>query len=199
MGNQSEICRKTCRRRNIPGQAHYLTFSCFRRQPFLLGKLAPVWLADSIEKAKQCFPFDLWAYVFMPEHVHLLLLPHPEVEISNILKQIKQPVSIKAIQYVKKHDPEFLDRMTDAQPNGRSVFRFWQRGGGYDRNLWNLENIHTIIRYIHQNPIGRGLVSSPDDWLWSSFSAWEYGTDTPLSIDRESLSQLSPNYPLRHF
>jgi putative transposase len=63
--------RKTCRRYDQPGDAHYLTFSCFRRQPFLSGRVAPVWLIDSINAARAKCPFDLWAFVFMPQHVHL--------------------------------------------------------------------------------------------------------------------------------
>jgi putative transposase len=81
--------RKTCKRYDCPGHAHYLTFSCFRRQAFLKGNTACRWVAESVRQARRKSPFDLWAYVFMPEHVHLLILPHPGVKISAILKEIK--------------------------------------------------------------------------------------------------------------
>ncbi len=73
--------RKTCKRWDIPWDAHYLTFSCFRRQP-LLAKTRPcLWLLKSLAKVRVARPFDLWGFVIMPEHVHLLLLPHEGVTI----------------------------------------------------------------------------------------------------------------------
>ena len=126
----------------------------------------------------------------MPEHVHLLVWPHKGTIISAVLKQIKQPVAVRAVRHVKAHAPEFLKQMLDLQPNGRYTHRFWQRGGGYDRNLWTLEHIHTKIRYIHANPVRYGLVASPGDWPWSSFGVWEEGLESPLRIDRNSLDQV---------
>lgn len=145
---------------------------------------------EAIGSAQQSQLFDLWAYVFMPEHIHLLVWPQEGVQISGILKAIKQPVAVVAVRYVKTCAPEFLEQMKDLQPNGRYTHRFWQRGGGYDRNLWTIQAIHEKIQYIHANPVRRGLVASACDWLWSSWQAWENGVDSPLRIDRESLPPL---------
>ena len=183
---------KRSKKYDIHGHAHYLTFSCFHRQAFLTGNHAPGWLVESIETARHSVPFDLWAYVFMPEHVHILVWPHEGIKISAILKKIKKPVAFRAVQHVKAHAPEFLKQMIDFQPNGRYTHRFWQRGGGYDRNLWTLKNIHEKSRYIHANPVRRGLVTSLADWPWSSFDAWEEGSEKPLRIDRDSLAQVFP-------
>jgi len=193
MEDKTHEHRKKCKRFDDPGHAHYLTFSCFRRQQFLKGERAKGWLVEAIDDAKRKTPFDLWAYVFMPEHVHLLLWPHEGVAISAILKEIKQPVAIRAVHYLKEHAPEFLVRMKDVRPNGRHTHRFWLRGGGYDRNLWTARDIHEKVHYIHENPVRRGLVESPGDWKWSSWNAWENNSTTPLNIDKESLAQAYPN------
>jgi REP element-mobilizing transposase RayT len=58
-----------------PDAAHELTFSCHRRFAFLRAERTCAWLADAIDKARYEHPFLLWAYVFMPEHVHLLIWP----------------------------------------------------------------------------------------------------------------------------
>ena len=127
--------RKLCKRWDAPWTAHFLTFSCFGRQPFLSGKRSPQWLIDAVEAARTRHPFDLWGYVIMPEHVHLLILPHEGTLISRILYGIKKPVTTWALAFARKHAPYFLPRMLDVQPNGRQAHRFWQRGGGYDRNM----------------------------------------------------------------
>jgi putative transposase len=183
--------RKRCKRYDIAGHAHYLTFSCFRRQPFLTRDRARQWLLDAVQAAKAKHPFDLWAFVIMPEHAHLLIFPHPSATISGILKSIKQPVSQRALRWVQLHAPAFLASMADGQPNGQISYRFWQRGGGYDRNIWSLPEVVEKVRYIHENPLRRGLVDRPEQWPWSSWHAWECGADEPLSIDKHSLPWVS--------
>lgn len=128
--------RKTYQRLNEPGHAHALTFSCFRRQPFLTKDRSRGWLIEGIARSCEKCKFDLWAYVIMPEHVHLLVCPREqEYSVSLFLKSLKQSVSKKALSYVREQAVDFLSRMKDLRPNGEVHYRFWQRGGGYDRNL----------------------------------------------------------------
>ncbi len=179
--------RKTCKRYDIAGQAHCLTFSCFNRQPFLSRQRCCLWLAEALARGRAKGLYDLWGYVFMPEHVHLVLLPHEGIKVSRILLTIKASVAKRALLWVQSHAPSFLQRMTDLQPGGSCQYRFWQRGGGYDRNLRTRADIREKINYIHANPVRRGLVTTVDDRPWSSFRAWETGVDEPIPIDRESL------------
>ncbi|MCH8146602.1 MAG: transposase [Planctomycetes bacterium] len=160
---------KSVVRYDIPGDVHALTFSCFGRQEFLAKDRLRSWLTDAIDTARRELAFDVWAYVLMPEHVHLLIYPRKATySISNILLAIKRPVARHALSYVRRNAPSFLRRMRDAQPNGRVAHRFWQRGGGYDRNLIDAKTIRKTIDYIHLNPIRRDLAENPEDWYWSS-------------------------------
>jgi putative transposase len=131
--------------------------------------------------------YDLWAYVIMPEHVHVVLLPHADVAIARILKALKQSVAKRALFWLKEHAAGFLPQIADVQPNGKTSHRFWQRGGGYDRNLRTVSDIYEKIAYVHNNPVRRGLVSRPEEWPWSSCHAWETGVDSPVPIRRDTL------------
>ena len=125
---------KRCVRSNQPGQAHELTFGCYRNQNFLSSSRVCKWLAESIEQARVAQQFSLWAYVFMPNHVHLLLCPMGEqYSIPAILKAIKTPVAIQAIRYLKVKNPPGLAKLATGQDYRN--YRFWQKGGGYDRNI----------------------------------------------------------------
>ena len=87
------------RRKNIheTGHAHELTFSCYQKYPFLKADRCCRWLAESIERARARHKFQLWAYVFMPDHVHLIVFPHTEsVDLAAIRKSIKAPVAKRA-------------------------------------------------------------------------------------------------------
>lgn len=183
--------RKTCKRYNDVGHAHALTFSCFRRQPFLSKDRSRLWFIDAVHRARAKHAFHVWAYVIMPEHVHLLIWPtNPTYNVSDILTSIKQSVSKRALLYVNRTAPSFLTRMEDRQPNGNTHYRFWQRGGGYDRNIVEPSVAFHEIEYTHHNPVRRGLCSSPEDWYWSSAAEYACSRNGPISIDRDSLPAL---------
>jgi putative transposase len=180
--------RKTCHRENTPGDAHALTFSCFKNRPFLNRDRSRRWLLDALAKARDKHGFELWAYVLMPEHVHLLIYPLcDEYSISGILLDMKRPVARQAVRFVRAQAPSFLKMMRDEQPNGEVAYRFWQRGGGYDRNLVNTKTVHATIDYIHANPVRRGLADTPEDWPWSSARFFAGRDDYVLAPDVDSM------------
>ena len=45
---------------------------------------------------------------------------------------------------------------------------FWQKRY-YDRNVRDAREFSIKLRYLHRNPVKRGLVSDPTEWKWSSF------------------------------
>src|SRR4051794_41127540 len=105
----------------------------------------------------------------MPEHAHVLISPHsPTSGISRILWRIKRPVGRKAIAYLERTAPSWLERLTVRSADGAIERRFWQAGGGYDRNIVEPETAMRVIAYLHFNPVRRGLVERPEDWEWSS-------------------------------
>ena len=179
---------KRCRRYNEPGHAHALTFSCFGGQPFLGRDRARAWTIDAIDRARRAHGFHVWAYVLMPEHVHVLVWPPDDpYDVSAFLLTLKSSVARRALAYVRCHAPEFLPRMLDEQPDGSRSHRFWQRGGGYDRNLWEPRYVWSTIDYLHANPVRRGLCERPEDWPWSSAGAYAGLASGPLTLDRSSL------------
>jgi putative transposase len=166
-----------------PGHAHFLTFSCFHRRQYLTNLRIQNSLAQCIDRARRNHDFSLWAYVFMPEHVHLLIHPNrPLYSISNILRDIKLPVARSWIAYLHRTAPHRLEAMKARQGN-RVVHRLWQAGGGYDRNLFTWDTIAKAIDYIEWNPVTRGLAIDPCGWTWSSARARAGAGDVPLGID----------------
>ena len=167
-----------------PGHAHELTFSCFHRYAFLKADRTCQWLADAIDDARKQLDFALWAYVFMPEHVHLLIYPwRPIYKIKVILREIKEPVGRRAIKHLRDAAPDWLPRIT-VKRGKRLERRFWEAGGGFDRNVFEPKTLMAMVDYIHANPVRRGLVKQVEDWKWSS-AGWHEGKNTlkPDSID----------------
>jgi putative transposase len=180
--------RKTRRSINEPGHAHFLTFSCWQRLPLLNRDRSRQWMIEVIEKVRTELNVALGAYVIMPEHVHLLILPRDTtIPVRRILAALKAPVSKRAKAFlIESNQQEWIQKLTIMQGN-REAFRFWQPGGGYDKNLWNQRLINNVIDYIHANPVRRGLVERPTDWMWSSASVYAGISAGPLAIDPVSV------------
>lgn len=160
---------------NDPGHAHELTFSCYKRFPFLSKDRTCEWLADQIRIACRELDYSLWAYVFMPDHVHLIVYPNQdEYDTGEILKVIKEPVSRKAVQYLKQNSPEWLERIK-VKRGSRTENHFWQSGRGYDRNIIRGSTLQSMIEYTHMNPFRKQLVTEAKDWKWSS-AGWFEGS-----------------------
>ncbi|MBW7989428.1 MAG: hypothetical protein FVQ84_05335 [Planctomycetes bacterium] len=182
---KEQFIRKTCKRYNISGHAHELTFSCYRNQNFLLAERMCQWLIKSIERARKKHKFSLWAFVFMPDHVHLLINPiDGEYNISNILKDIKTDTARKTVKYLKENNPSALSKLSTGQQYRK--YRFWQKGGGYDRNIIKENTLLDSVKYIHNNPVRKALVVEPGNWFYSSYNCWVNGIDEPIRIDKET-------------
>jgi putative transposase len=64
-----------------------------------------------------------------------------------------------------------------------STCRVWQRRY-YPFNIYTQRRRLEKLNYMHNNPVKRGLVSSPDQWPWSSFRFYHLNDCTVLAMDR---------------
>jgi putative transposase len=184
--------RKKVKHYDRPGDAHFLTFSCYRRLPLLSKDQTRHWFIEALTAARAKHEFDLWAWVIMPEHVHLLIGPgQGDASIAEILASIKRPVGYNAIQFLKKDSPVFLERLT-VNNKARTYHHFWQPGPGHDKNLTDPQAIHNTVEYIHGNPVRRDLVAHSTDWHWSSARDWAGLGHASLTAER-TLPALHPD------
>ncbi len=135
---------------------------------------------ERLAYARELHRFQIFAWVIMPEHVHLMLLPRlPDHPVSAILTSLKQPFAREVIARWRKLDAPVLNRLI----HSRGETRFWLRGGGYVRNTRADGEFVEKVNYIHANPVRRGLVDNPTDWKWSS-ARWHAGMrDGELPMD----------------
>jgi len=178
------VHRKKRRAIDVPGHAHFLTYSCHQRLPLLSSDRSRRWVIEAFETVRQARSIQLWAYVIMPEHVHVILRSQrPEERMSHVLASLKRGVARKARLFLDESGNHiWLDRLS-VRHGGRRVFRFWQAGGGYDKNIWHERTVWQVIDYIHANPVRRGLASNPDEWEWSSSRYWNGDHDVPIRMD----------------
>jgi putative transposase len=152
-----------------PGHLRELTFSCYDRMPLLTNDTWREMLSRSIDAASDSHGWRLTAFVFMPEHVHLVFFPVPDASgVDELLKAIKRPYSFRIKRLLENNKSPLLERLTIQQRPGVKSFRYWQEGPGYDRNLESVRALLAAIDYIHLNPVRRSLCQAAADWKWSS-------------------------------
>lgn len=137
--------------------------------PLLTNNVWQTVLAESLDRACKSEGFGLVAFVLMPEHVHLLVVPQTQnSNVSRLLARTKQPTSKTIKGLLNKANSPLLSKLTVRERPGKHCFRFWQEGPGYDRNIFSSEAIKASIDYIHMNAVKRCLCEKATDWKWSS-------------------------------
>ncbi len=147
------------------GEFHFLTFSCYRHLPYL-SQVAPMELfEDALDRVRRRYLFAIAGYVVMPEHVHLLVSEPKRVLLSKVIQALKLSVSVRS-----------------------SEKPFWQ-AHYYDFNVSSHVKFVEKLRYIHRNPVKRGLVEKPEDWQWSSFCHYQTGIRGSVEIESDWTAQ----------
>ena len=145
------------------GQLHSLTFSCYHRLPKLGTRAPRDRFVTTLETVRRQYGMLVHGFVVMPEHVHLLASEPEKGRLAQALQSLKQSIA--------------------RQLALRAVEPFWQ-ARYYDFNVWSEGKFTEKLRYIHRNPVTRGLVDRPEDWEWSSFR--HYLTGEPCGVEIES-------------
>jgi putative transposase len=145
------------------GCPHFVTFSCWRRMPLLASAEARRLFQSALEETRRSYRWCVLGYVVMPEHVHLLVSEPERATLATALQALKQSVA---------------RRLIGGLPH------FWEKRY-HDFNVFTARKIVEKLRYLHRNPVERGLVEKPEDWAWSSFRHYATGEAGVVEIGSE--------------
>ena len=159
------------------GDLHFITASCYRRQPLLESEYRKDLFVTVLEQVRQRYKFVVVGYVVMPEHFHLLISEPARSNPSVVIQALKLGVVKRLFPTPKIREKRSLKLFNNSAPN-----HFWQKRF-YDFNVWSACKHREKLRYIHRNPVKRGLVDTPDQWRWSSFRAYAFGETGPIVVN----------------
>jgi putative transposase len=143
------------------GHLHFVTFSCYQRRPFLRSRKGRELFERSLETMRVRYGFCVFGYVVMPEHVHLLMSEPKVGTLATAIQALKLSVAVQSVQG-----------------------RFWQKRY-YDFNVFTHRKLVEKLRYMHRNPVARGLVVAPEEWVWSSFNHFRTGVVGTVEIESD--------------
>ena len=163
------------------GDLHFITCSCYQRQPRLGSAPARDLFLVALEQVR--YGVVVLGYVVMPEHVHLLLSGPQRGTPSVVMQAIKLGFARRLLS--SRRDCQLSATLDDTAPG-----HIWQRRF-YDFNVWTERKRIEKLRYMHQNPVQRGLVTAPEQWRWSSFRSYAYGETGLVRINDCSVLKMT--------
>jgi len=142
----------------IPGTAVFITQVVQDRQPVFRDPQMVQLLRSTLRTVKELHPFTMLAYVFLPEHFHILIQPTGEGNFSQIMHSLKP-------NFTKQY--KRLTGKTESES-----FKFWQTRF-WDHVIRDEHDLENNLHYIHYNPVKHELIADPRNWVDSSYMEWE--------------------------
>ena len=104
---------------------------------------------EALLRLRERYGFSLMAYVFMPDHAHLVIVNAPGYSISQTMRIVKGAIARAVNQSLGRTGPVWQD-------------------GFYDRVPRTVDDLNAFIEYVHDNPVRAGLSVSAAGYQWSS-------------------------------
>ncbi|HUV52570.1 MAG TPA: transposase [Dehalococcoidia bacterium] len=183
---------------NDNSYVHFVTTRTYENHPYFENDEFLNILLEELKFYSKKNGFTLMGYVIMPDHVHLLLWwdkeEKPGLSISKIMQVVKGATSRQIVDLVQTKGLEQTLQATHKESGTQRTckrelqaihesgigskshkrnlrHRIWQPGF-YDFNVHSEEKLLEKLNYMHNNPVKAGLVSSPQDYKWSSFKEY---------------------------
>jgi putative transposase len=167
---------------------HFITSSCYQRRALLHSSDRRDLFLRTLEQVRLRYQFAVVGYVVMPEHFHLLISEPEKGDPSVVMQVLKQPFARQVLQARSPATKSGSDAMLEEG-------HVWQRRF-YDFVVWSEAKRVEKLRYMHRNPVQRGLVLEPDQWAWSSFRHYAYGEPGPVLVNEARRAELKIRDPL---
>jgi putative transposase len=140
-------------------------------------------LADTLDHMQLWRDITLYAFVIMPNHLHLIIQCPPHKPLKDCVRDYKKHVSDRLIrQYRAEDNQSALDFLASrvTRPD-RQTYKVWE-DGYVAKDVFSPEFLRQKVEYIHNNPCQPhwSLAAQPAEYVWSS--ARFYLTDQPAVI-----------------
>ncbi|RWY55451.1 REP-associated tyrosine transposase [Mucilaginibacter gilvus] len=152
---------------------YFITFSVVRWIDVFTRREYKDILVESLKFCTKNKGLELYAWVIMSNHVHLIIGTKGE-PMQNILRDIKRHTSKQLTKAIADNHQEsrrdwllwFFEREGRLNPNNET-YQFWQQGN-HPIELWSNYVIDQKLDYLHNNPVVAGWVDEPEHYLYSS-------------------------------
>jgi putative transposase len=148
---------------------HFLTDTFVRWLPLFKDEAVIQIVMNSFKFLLEQHRMSLFGYVIMPEHMHFIA---KSADLSAEIASLKSFTALRIIEHLERQQDTFtlflLSKYKKQHKKDRT-YQVWQEGS-HPQALTSRSMMRQKLRYIHNNPVKRGLVNSPELWEYSSAS-----------------------------
>lgn len=144
-------------------------------------------LTESINHYTAKYQADVLGYVWMPNHIHIILFFNAEVRLAELMRDFKK-YTAAVIRKKLQEDRRCLVEERLRYEVGTQQYKVWMNR--YDAvPLWTRTVLLTKLQYIHSNPVKRGLADKEREYKYSS-AAYYAGEETENSVQLRHISNI---------
>ncbi len=165
------------------GNIFFMTNTIIEWIPVFINTEYFIAIIDSLKYCQENKDLELYAYVILDNHYHLIA---KAPELTKVIQSIKRHSAKQIINLLKKDNKEWLLNQLAYYKKKYKIdsdFQIWQEGF-HPEQIQNEKMLKQKIEYIHYNPVKRGLVTNPEDWLYSSARNYILDEHSMIKIDR---------------
>jgi putative transposase len=163
-------------RKTYSGGLFYLTFTVVGWADVFTRNIYTDELIKNLQFCQEQKGLEIYAYVVMTNHIHLIASRKDELLFSDLIRDFKSfsakrffELILQNPQESRKEWMEMIFKYHGKGTKQNKEFSFWQKTS-HPVALWSVEVTKQKEAYIHQNPVRAGFVSEPQDWRLSSAS-----------------------------
>jgi putative transposase len=168
------------------GDLHFITTSCYQRLPLLARPQNRDLLLGVLERVRRRYRFVVVGYVIMPEHLHLLLSEPERGNPSKVMQAIKQGFARRLLPRLRAASDARQGNLWETAVDHGHI---WQ-ARFYDFVVLTEKKRVERLRYMHANPVRRGLVLEPQQWNWSSYRYYALAEPGIVLVDEKQRAEL---------
>lgn len=164
-------------------QALYITLVAKDRLAVFQAEAIKKVTCDALNEARNSGGFLIFAYVIMPEHLHLIT-SQPKSS-ADVLRYVKGITARRVIDYLREGNYQSsLAKLQHPDRKRKHTHSLWQQ----EKNVFSIFSEAAFmqkVNYVHLNPVRAGLVERATDYRWSSARIWQRCSveDEPFLVD----------------
>ncbi len=170
----------------IEGHIYYITNVIYNRIPVLTRPSFTVPLIDSLNFYRYMQSYKLLGYVIMPDHFHILIWPHGEATVPDIMRDFKRFTSGRITRQAQAEGKkDWVDKFRQAgEQTERADYKVWQ-DEYWDKIIFSQQMLRQKLDYMHDNPVRAGLAKTSADYPYSSYRNYELNDEAWIEIDKD--------------
>ena len=151
----TEPIRARIRRWYVPNAVYFIVGVTKARRAIFADEANMRLLRETLHRVKELYPFKMHAYVFLPDHFHILIFVPETTNVSKLMQSWQR---------------NFTLNYKAARGITRSL-RLWQRGF-WDHVIRDADDYEQHFHYIHYNPVKHGYARRAGDYAHTSFHSY---------------------------